>query len=101
MRVALDAGRNALPACLPNPPVGCALVRGIVSLAHAFHRTVVAEGVETMAHAEALRELGCDGLQGFGIARPMPLSELIPWIQKWRPPPTWRHAGETSQPSGA
>lgn len=28
MRVALVAGRNALPACLPNPPVGCALVRG-------------------------------------------------------------------------
>lgn len=27
MRVALEAGRAALPACLPNPPVGCALVR--------------------------------------------------------------------------
>jgi pyrimidine deaminase RibD-like protein len=27
MRVALEAGRNALPDCLPNPPVGCALVR--------------------------------------------------------------------------
>jgi pyrimidine deaminase RibD-like protein len=27
MRAALEAGRNALPACLPNPPVGCALVR--------------------------------------------------------------------------
>ncbi len=27
MRVALTEGRRALPACLPNPPVGCALVR--------------------------------------------------------------------------
>lgn len=27
MRAALEAGREALPACLPNPPVGCALVR--------------------------------------------------------------------------
>jgi pyrimidine deaminase RibD-like protein len=27
MRAALEAGRNALPGCLPNPPVGCALVR--------------------------------------------------------------------------
>lgn len=27
MRVALEAGRHALPACAPNPPVGCALVR--------------------------------------------------------------------------
>lgn len=57
------------------------LVRGIVSLAHAFERQVIAEGVETPAHAEALRELGCDGLQGYGIARPMPLSDLTRWIQ--------------------
>jgi pyrimidine deaminase RibD-like protein len=27
MRIALAEGRRALPACLPNPPVGCALVR--------------------------------------------------------------------------
>lgn len=65
------------------------LVRGIVGLAHAFNRHVVAEGVETPAHAEALRDLGCDGLQGYGIARPMPLPDLIYWIQEWRPPPAW------------
>ena len=39
-----------------------ALVRGIVSLAHAFNRTVVAEGVETPAHAEALR-----GVSSFSV----------------------------------
>ncbi|MFP5444227.1 MAG: putative bifunctional diguanylate cyclase/phosphodiesterase, partial [Betaproteobacteria bacterium] len=66
-----------------------ALVRGIVSLAHAFNRTVVAEGVETTAHAGALRDLGCDGLQGYGIARPMPLPDLIRWIRAWQPPPEW------------
>lgn len=63
-----------------------ALVRGIVSLAHAFNRKVVTEGVETPSHAEALRDLGCDGLQGYGIARPMPLSDLIAWIGAWQPP---------------
>lgn len=78
-----------------------ALVRGIVSLAHAFNRTVIAEGVETMAHAEALRELGCDGLQGYGIARPMPLSELIPWIQEWHPPRPWHDVGNATQHSPA
>lgn len=62
------------------------LVRGIVSLAHAFNRSVIAEGVETMAHAQALRDLGCDGIQGYGIAKPMPLQDLIPWIQGWNPP---------------
>jgi EAL domain-containing protein (putative c-di-GMP-specific phosphodiesterase class I) len=66
-----------------------ALVRGIVSLAHAFNRKVVAEGVETPAHAEALRDLECDVLQGYGIARPMPLQDLMGWIQAWQPPPEW------------
>ena len=70
-----------------------ALVRGIVSLAHAFNRSVVAEGVETTAHAEALRDLGCDSLQGYGIARPMPLADLIHWIPAWQPPPEWGGAG--------
>lgn len=63
------------------------LVRGIVSLAHAFNRSVIAEGVETLAHAQALRDLGCDGLQGYGIARPMPLQELLDWMRAWDPPP--------------
>ena len=35
-----------------------------------------AEGVETMAHARILRELGCDILQGYAFARPMPAEEL-------------------------
>mgnify|MGYP002720286264 FL=1 len=63
------------------------LVRGIVSLARAFERQVVAEGVETLAHAEALCGMGCDILQGYGIARPMPLGDLKVWIKNWRPPP--------------
>lgn len=70
-----------------------ALVRGIVSLAHAFNRNVVAEGVETQAHAVALRDLKCDSLQGYGIARPMPLPDLIRWIQVWQPPPEWCGGG--------
>jgi EAL domain-containing protein (putative c-di-GMP-specific phosphodiesterase class I) len=61
-------------------------VRGIVSLAHAFERQVVAEGVETLAHAEALRDMGCDTLQGYGIARPMPLQDLVHWVKNWQPP---------------
>lgn len=72
-----------------------ALVRGIVSLAHAFNRSVVAEGVETPAHAEALRDLGCDSLQGYGIARPMPLADLIHWIPAWQSPPEWGGAGQS------
>ena len=36
MRVALDAGRSALPDCAPNPPVGCALVRNGQVIATGF-----------------------------------------------------------------
>ncbi len=70
-----------------HDPRDSTLVRGIVSLAHAFHRSVIAEGVETLAHAQALRDLGCDGLQGYGIARPMPLQDLVAWMRAWIPPP--------------
>lgn len=63
------------------------LVRGIISLARAFDRQVVAEGVETLAHADALCDMGCDILQGYGIARPMPLQDLVVWLKDWRPPP--------------
>lgn len=69
------------------------LVRGIVSLARAFQRQVVAEGVETLAHAAALRDMGCDTLQGYGIARPMPLQDLIRWVKNWQPPPELRRLG--------
>jgi diguanylate cyclase (GGDEF)-like protein/PAS domain S-box-containing protein len=49
-----------------------AIVASVVSLAHALGVTAIAEGVETAAHAAALRELGCDLAQGFYFARPAP-----------------------------
>lgn len=56
------------------------IVRAIVALAHAFGVTTVAEGVETEAIGSALRELGCDLLQGYAIARPMPAEDFERWI---------------------
>ncbi len=52
-----------------------------VRLAHVLRTEVVAEGVETPAEASALTELGCDLLQGFLIARPMPADEVPRWLQ--------------------
>jgi len=43
-----------------------AIVIGTLGLAKAFHREVIAEGVETVKHAEKLLELGCDLAQGYG-----------------------------------
>ncbi len=52
------------------------LVRTAIDLGHNLGMTVVAEGVETQDHADALRALGCDIAQGFHYARPMPATDV-------------------------
>ena len=56
------------------------IVRAVIGLAGAFGVRTVAEGVETASCAQALTELGCDALQGYGIARPMPAPALAQWL---------------------
>ncbi|MBX9834125.1 MAG: EAL domain-containing protein, partial [Burkholderiaceae bacterium] len=60
------------------------LVSAIVALAAAFHRHVVAEGVETPEQCAKLLELGCERAQGFGIARPMPAQEVMEWARRYQ-----------------
>ena len=67
-----------------------AIIKGIVGLANAFHRRVIAEGVETIAHGEILLAMGCELAQGYGIARPMPAAAIPDWVNTWRPDPAWR-----------
>lgn len=66
-----------------------AIVGGVLVLANAFGREVIAEGVETIAHGNLLLSLGCELAQGYGIAKPMTASALQPWIKTWRPDPSW------------
>jgi diguanylate cyclase (GGDEF)-like protein/PAS domain S-box-containing protein len=66
-----------------------AIVKGVIGLAAAFHREVIAEGVETSAHGKLLQELGCEMVQGYGIARPMPAADLPAWVGNWRISPVW------------
>ncbi|RFO95547.1 GGDEF domain-containing protein [Rhodoferax lacus] len=61
-----------------------AIVNGIIGLARAFGRQVVAEGVETTAHRDLLVSIGCDVAQGFGIARPMPAKDFPAWVKQWQ-----------------
>jgi diguanylate cyclase (GGDEF)-like protein/PAS domain S-box-containing protein len=66
-----------------------ALVEGVVGLATAFNRTVIAEGVETDEHGLLLLRLGCEIAQGFGIARPMPAEAIPAWLECYLPDPRW------------
>ncbi|MDE2419435.1 MAG: EAL domain-containing protein [Burkholderiales bacterium] len=77
-------------------PEDLAIVNGIIGLARAFGRNVIAEGVESLEHGERLMELGCDQAQGYGVARPMPAHELPAWIAHWQPHPLWTNSNEIS-----
>jgi EAL domain-containing protein (putative c-di-GMP-specific phosphodiesterase class I) len=57
-------------------PRQAAVVRGIIALAKGLGLSVVAEGVETPAQAAALRDEGCDLMQGFHFARPLAAADF-------------------------
>ncbi len=66
------------------------IVEGVISLARAFDRDVIAEGVESEAHGLQLLRLGCECAQGYHIAKPM-FAEAIPdWLRNYRPPVLWQ-----------
>ena len=64
-----------------------AVVNAVVQLAHALSLKVVAEGVETPQQRDILVELGCDELQGFLFAKPMPARLLLMWAMSDRASP--------------
>ena len=75
-------------------PEDMAIAQGVIGLAQAFQRTVIAEGAETAEHGTRLLEMGCHLAQGYGIARPMPASELPGWIEDFRAPLAWTEANK-------
>jgi diguanylate cyclase (GGDEF)-like protein/PAS domain S-box-containing protein len=73
-----------------SDPNNLVIVQGVIGLTSAFQRRAIAEGVETAEHGRLLLQLECDVAQGFGIARPMPGSEVATWARSWRPDPQWQ-----------
>jgi len=72
-----------------NDPDDLSILQGVLGLATAFRRDVIAEGVETVEHGTLLLQLGCEMAQGYGIARPMPAHEMPGWADAWRTDPSW------------
>ncbi len=56
------------------------IVRSTIDLGHNLGLRVVAEGVEDMATLDRLRLLGCDLVQGYGIAKPMPFDRFLVFL---------------------
>ncbi|MBP6813586.1 MAG: EAL domain-containing protein [Burkholderiaceae bacterium] len=73
-RLKIDSG---FVANVPSDPADTAIVCAILGLARQLKLGVVAEGVETQAQLELLRELGCEAGQGYLFQRPMTLDALV------------------------
>ena len=69
---------------LPADSTGAAIVRAVVSLANGLSYSLVAEGVETAEQLAYLRSVGCNLVQGFFFAKPMPVAELEAWLREGR-----------------
>ncbi|HEY3054746.1 MAG TPA: EAL domain-containing protein [Thermoanaerobaculia bacterium] len=57
------------------------IVDAIITMGHALHLRVIAEGVETEGQRAILRQLGCDELQGFVFNAPLPVQEAERLLQ--------------------
>jgi two-component system CheB/CheR fusion protein len=64
-----------------------AIIRAILSMAHAMGYRTIAEGIETPRQLAFLRALGCTALQGYLFGRPMPAAQLEVWSRERRVDP--------------
>lgn len=55
------------------------IVESVISLANSFNIEVIAEGVESIKHAQILLCMGCKIVQGYAISKPMPLENVLNW----------------------
>lgn len=82
-----------------NNPQDQDIVEGVVKLAEALKRPVVAEGVESIELGMMLLQLGCQQAQGFGIAKPMPAEAVPGWCQQFDDYNPWHQLQQGMPPS--
>lgn len=71
---------RAFVSALDSGHAGARIAEMIVPLGQRLQMSVLAEGVETEAQANFLRQLGCDEVQGYLYAKPLALDELTAWL---------------------
>lgn len=67
---------KSFTAKLDTSDKGKTFIAAIISMSHALGMPVIAEGVETAAQLQHLRDLSCDEIQGYFLARPMPTAAM-------------------------
>jgi len=65
---------------LGEDPTNTTIVETVISLAHSLDLEVTGEGVESAEQLERLRRMGCDLVQGYHLARPLPSEEVEPLL---------------------
>ena len=65
---------------IATDPGSQAITSAVLELGRRLGKDVIAEGVETVEHAEILRAAGCRLAQGFYFARPMPAEALTDYM---------------------
>jgi diguanylate cyclase len=65
---------------LCTDPDDQAIVKTVIALARSLGLSSVAEGVETEAQHQMLRDMGCDVIQGYLWGKPMPADEAVDWL---------------------
>ncbi|WP_375476868.1 putative bifunctional diguanylate cyclase/phosphodiesterase [uncultured Jatrophihabitans sp.] len=67
-------------AAMAQSDTAVRIVRALIDLAHALDFPAIAEGVETAEQWRVLRMLGCDSIQGWQVAGPMPAASVTDWL---------------------
>lgn len=60
-----------------------AVVDAIIQMAHRLNMKVIAEGAESAQQVDLLCEMGCDYIQGYYYSKPLPMNELLEFIEFW------------------
>ncbi|MCF7995009.1 MAG: GGDEF domain-containing phosphodiesterase, partial [Chromatiaceae bacterium] len=75
-----------------------AIVEGVLLMSRTLPRPVLAEGVESFEIGQLLQQMGCEYAQGFGIARPMPAEQVLPWLSAWAKERRWHQRATDPKP---